>query len=32
MVGAGILGLSTAYHIKVRNPKAKVLVVDKFGA
>ncbi|MGQ9530314.1 MAG: NAD(P)/FAD-dependent oxidoreductase [Candidatus Bathycorpusculaceae bacterium] len=32
VVGAGILGLSTAYHIKVRNPKAKVLVVDKFGA
>ena len=32
VVGAGILGLSTAYHIKVRNPEANVLVVDKLGA
>jgi glycine/D-amino acid oxidase-like deaminating enzyme len=31
-VGAGILGLSTAYHIKSRNPKAKVLVVDRLSA
>ena len=29
MVGAGILGLSTAYHIKLANPALKVLVVDK---
>lgn len=32
IVGAGILGLSTAYHIKSRNPKLKVLIVDKLGA
>jgi len=31
IVGAGILGLSTAYHIKKRNPKLNVLVVDKLG-
>jgi glycine/D-amino acid oxidase-like deaminating enzyme len=29
VVGAGILGLSTAYHIKLADPKLKVLVVDK---
>lgn len=32
IVGAGILGLSTAYHIKNRNPKARILVVDKLSA
>jgi glycine/D-amino acid oxidase-like deaminating enzyme len=32
IVGAGILGLSTAYHIKNRNPKLDVLVVDRLGA
>jgi len=32
IVGAGILGLSTAYYIKSRNPELNVLVVDKFGA
>jgi glycine/D-amino acid oxidase-like deaminating enzyme len=32
IVGAGVIGLSTAYHIKRRNPNAKVLVVDKFNA
>jgi len=32
IVGAGIIGLSTAYHIKERNPKLNVLVVDKLGA
>lgn len=31
VVGAGIVGLSTAYHIKRKNPKLNVLVVDKFG-
>jgi glycine/D-amino acid oxidase-like deaminating enzyme len=29
VVGAGILGLSTAYHIKHADPALKVLVVDK---
>ncbi|RJS69748.1 FAD-dependent oxidoreductase, partial [Candidatus Bathyarchaeota archaeon] len=28
VVGAGIVGLSTAYHIKKENPDAQVLVVD----
>jgi len=32
VVGAGILGLSTAYHIKCKNPNAQVLVVDKLNA
>ncbi len=32
IVGAGILGLSTAYHIKKANPKARILVVDKLNA
>lgn len=32
IVGAGIVGLSTAYHIKKRNPKLDVLIVDKLGA
>lgn len=32
LVGAGILGLATAYHLKSRNPKLDILVVDKLGA
>jgi glycine/D-amino acid oxidase-like deaminating enzyme len=32
VIGAGIVGLSTAYHIKSLNPKLNVLVVDKLGA
>ena len=32
IVGAGILGLSTAYHIKNRHPGAKILVVDRLDA
>lgn len=32
IVGAGILGLSTAYHIKNRQPNTQVLVVDKLNA
>ncbi|NIQ07002.1 MAG: FAD-binding oxidoreductase, partial [Candidatus Korarchaeota archaeon] len=32
IVGAGILGLSTAYHIKKKNPRANVLVVDRLNA
>jgi FAD-dependent oxidoreductase domain-containing protein 1 len=31
-VGAGIIGLATAYHLKNRNPNQKILVVDKRGA
>lgn len=32
IVGAGILGLSTTYHIKNKNPNAQILVVDKLNA
>lgn len=32
IVGAGILGLSTAYHIKSKHPNTQVLVVDKLNA
>ncbi len=31
-VGAGILGLATAYHLKTRNPNLNILMVDKRGA
>jgi glycine/D-amino acid oxidase-like deaminating enzyme len=32
IVGAGVIGLSTAYHIKRLNPHSRVLVVEKFNA
>jgi glycine/D-amino acid oxidase-like deaminating enzyme len=32
IVGAGILGLSTAYHLKSINPTLDILIVDKLGA
>jgi len=32
VVGAGIIGLSCAYHIKLENPDLKVIVVDKAAA
>jgi glycine/D-amino acid oxidase-like deaminating enzyme len=32
VVGAGILGVASAYHILRNNPGRKVLVVDRFGA
>lgn len=32
IVGAGVIGLSTAYHIKRRHPNSRILVVDKFNA
>jgi glycine/D-amino acid oxidase-like deaminating enzyme len=31
VIGAGILGLSTAYHVKLANPDIHVVVVDRFG-
>jgi glycine/D-amino acid oxidase-like deaminating enzyme len=31
VVGAGVLGLSSAYHIKRQNPEKKVVVIDKLG-
>jgi glycine/D-amino acid oxidase-like deaminating enzyme len=32
VIGAGIIGLSTAYHLKSRDPKLNILVVDRLGA
>lgn len=29
VIGAGLVGLSTAYHIKLANPKIKVLILEK---
>ncbi len=29
VVGAGVIGLSTAYHIKANNPQLSVLVIDR---
>jgi FAD-dependent oxidoreductase domain-containing protein 1 len=31
VIGAGVLGLSSAYHIKKRDPSRRVLVIDKQG-
>jgi glycine/D-amino acid oxidase-like deaminating enzyme len=32
VIGAGIIGLSTAYHIKRKNPELSVLIVDRNAA
>lgn len=32
VVGAGVIGLSTTYHIKRKHPELHVLVIDKFSA
>lgn len=29
IVGSGIVGLSTAYHLKLKHPKAKIIVLEK---
>jgi len=31
VIGAGVLGLSSAYHLKRMNPDKRILVIDKFG-
>jgi glycine/D-amino acid oxidase-like deaminating enzyme len=31
VIGAGVLGLSSAFHLKRQNPDKKILVIDKFG-
>ncbi|MCX8196013.1 MAG: FAD-binding oxidoreductase [Acidilobaceae archaeon] len=31
VVGSGIVGLATAFHIKLLSPNASVLVIDRFG-
>jgi glycine/D-amino acid oxidase-like deaminating enzyme len=32
VIGAGVLGLSSAYYIKKRDPSKKVLVIDKYSS
>ena len=32
VVGAGILGLSSAYHLKKLNPDKEVLTIDRMGS
>ncbi|TLX99411.1 MAG: FAD-binding oxidoreductase [Thaumarchaeota archaeon] len=32
VVGAGIMGLASAYYLKLNNPSKSVLVLDRFGA
>jgi glycine/D-amino acid oxidase-like deaminating enzyme len=29
VIGVGILGLTTGYHIKLKNPNLRILIVDK---
>ncbi len=31
VIGAGVLGLSSAYYMKKRDPSRRVVVIDKFG-
>jgi FAD-dependent oxidoreductase domain-containing protein 1 len=31
VVGSGVLGLSSAYHLKLRNPDSRVVVIDRSG-
>ncbi|MBN2333995.1 FAD-binding oxidoreductase [Candidatus Bathyarchaeota archaeon] len=31
VIGAGVLGLSSAYHMKKRDPSKRIVVIDKFG-
>ena len=32
VVGAGIMGIASAYYLRKNNPKKRVLVVDRYGA
>ncbi|HEV2138338.1 MAG TPA: FAD-binding oxidoreductase [Nitrososphaerales archaeon] len=32
VVGAGIMGVASAYHLKRNNPSKRILVVDRYGA
>ncbi len=31
VIGAGILGVSSAYHIKKNSPEKRVLLIDRYG-
>jgi FAD-dependent oxidoreductase domain-containing protein 1 len=32
VIGAGIMGMTSAYHLKKNNPGKRVLVIDRYGA
>ncbi len=32
VVGAGIMGVASAYHLKKNNPRRQILVIDRYGA
>ena len=32
VIGAGIMGVASAYHLKRNNPQKQVLVIDRYGA
>ena len=32
VIGAGIMGMASAYHLKKNNPEKRVLVIDRYGA
>jgi glycine/D-amino acid oxidase-like deaminating enzyme len=32
IIGAGIMGVASAYHLKKNNPTKKILVIDRYGA
>lgn len=32
VVGAGIMGMASAYHLKKNNPSKRIVVVDRYGA
>jgi glycine/D-amino acid oxidase-like deaminating enzyme len=32
VVGAGIMGIASAYHLKKNNPSKRILVIDRYGA
>jgi FAD-dependent oxidoreductase domain-containing protein 1 len=32
VIGAGIMGMASAYHLKKNNPQKSVLVIDRYGA
>ena len=31
VIGGGVLGFSSAYHLKKRNPDKKIIVIDMYG-
>ncbi len=31
VIGGGVLGFSSAYHVKRRNPDDKIVLIDRLG-